>query len=157
MAKNKCANCGYKFKPSDDGAICPECLSARNISLNSESLSSDIINHRHYENNLTNDNFEDKPLTHTQPSNDNNTGNIQKPDISGLISSFKNEGKCDPNQVSEKIGGFINSLQPYINQNKSNPKNKINIVFIIIAFFVFINILPVVIGIIVAIIKILFA
>lgn len=44
MAKNKCKNCGYRFK-RDDGAICPECLSSREDTMDCEDFSSDLHSH----------------------------------------------------------------------------------------------------------------
>lgn len=44
MAVNKCKNCGYRFK-RDDGAICPECLTSREDTMDCEDFSSDLHSH----------------------------------------------------------------------------------------------------------------
>lgn len=43
-SKNKCKNCGYRFK-RDDGAICPECLTSREDTMDCEDFSSDLHSH----------------------------------------------------------------------------------------------------------------
>lgn len=43
-SKNRCKNCGYRFK-RDDGAICPECLTSREDTMDCEDFSSDLHSH----------------------------------------------------------------------------------------------------------------